>query len=227
MKKKEIKKQYTKEILQKLKANVKLEEIIEKDFSLEKLGKNYFTACPFCGAKKALSISIQKQFGHCFSCNESFDVFGYYQKVKGLSFIQAVVEVKKHINLNNDIELQKLLKASIYFADLKQGKNPISNESIKSTCLKTETIIEILNKIDWILVFLISDYSNLNQEKYLLPEEVVDCKQKIQKILDIGFNEEPPESQKRLTNLFKYILELLILIQDNNCNLSGIVYGLK
>ncbi|MBE7084412.1 MAG: hypothetical protein E7373_07480 [Clostridiales bacterium] len=84
-----------------------------------------------------------------------------------------------------------------------------------------------MNKIDWILVFLISDYSNLNQEKYLLPEEVADCKQKIQKILDIGFNEEPLESQKRLTNLFKYILELLMLIQDNNCNLSGIVYGLK
>lgn len=32
------KKQYTKEILQKLKANIKLEEVVEKDFRLEKLG---------------------------------------------------------------------------------------------------------------------------------------------------------------------------------------------
>ena len=63
------KKQYSKEKLQQLKTNVKLEEVVEKDFFLEKFGKNYFTACPFCGAKKALSISIQKQFGHCFSCN--------------------------------------------------------------------------------------------------------------------------------------------------------------
>ena len=212
------KKQYSKEKLQQLKTNVKLEEVVEKDFSLEKFGKNYFTACPFCGAKKALSISIQKQFGHCFSCNESFDVFGYYQKVKGLSFVQSIIEVKKHINLNNNIELQKLLKASLYFTDLKQ---------CKSAFLKTEKIIELLNKIDWILVFLISDYSNLNQEKYLLPEEVADCKQKIQKILDIGFNEEPLDSPKRLTNLFKYVLDLFTLIKDNNCNLSGIVYGLK
>ena len=225
--KKNDKKQYTKEILQKLKSNIKLEEVVEKDFSLEKFGKNYFTACPFCGAKKALSISIQKQFGHCFSCNESFDIFGYYQKVKGLTFVQAVIEVKKHINLNNDIELQKLLKASIYFADLKQNKNPISGEILKSVVFKKESIIEAINKIDWILVFLISDYSNLNQEKYLLPEEVDDCKQKIQKILDIGFNEEPLDSPKRLTNLFKYVLELFTLIKDNNCNLSGIVYGLK
>ena len=198
------KKQYSKEKLQQLKTNVKLEEVVEKDFSLEKFGKNYFTACPFCGAKKALSICMQKQFGHCFSCNESFDVFGYYQKVKGLSFVQSVIEVKKHINLNNDIELQKLLKASLYFADLKQGINPISNEPIKVAFLKTGKIIEILNKIDWILVFLISDYSNLNQEKYLLPEEVADCEYQIQKILDIGFNEESLDSQKRLTNLFKY-----------------------
>jgi hypothetical protein len=79
----------------------------------------------------------------------------------------------------------------------------------------------------WLLVFLISDYSNLNQEKYLLPEEVADCERQTQKILDIGFDEELLDSQKRLTNLFKYILELLMLIQDNNCNLSGIVYGLK
>ena len=93
------KKKYTKEILQKLKANVKLEEIIEKDFSLEKFGKNYFAACPFCGAKKALSISPQKQFAYCFSCNESFDVFGYFQKTKGLSFGQSVVEVKKQIKI--------------------------------------------------------------------------------------------------------------------------------
>lgn len=222
-----VKKQYTKEILQKLKANIKLEEVVEKDFLLEKFGKNYFTACPFCGAKKALSISMQKQFGHCFSCNESFDIFGYYQKVKGLTFVQAVIEVKKYINLNNDIELQKLLKASIYFADLKQNKNPISGEILKSVVFKKESIIEAINKIDWIIVFLISDYSNLNQEKNLLPEEVVECQKSVQEILDGRLNEEPLNTQKRLTNLFTYILELFELIKDNNYNLSGLVYGLK
>lgn len=224
---KKVGKQYSKELLQKLKANIKLEEVIGKDLFIEKFGKNYFATCPFCGAKKALSISSQKQFAYCFSCNESFDVFGYYQKTKGLSFGQSVVEVKKQINLNNDIELQKLLRASICFIDLKQGKNPISGEQIKSQILKNESVIEMITKIDWILEFLIADYSNLNQEKCLLPEEIVDCEQKIQKILKIGFNEESPDSQMSLSNLFKYILELLLLIKGNNCNLSGIVYGLK
>lgn len=226
MKKQSIK-TYSKEQIQKLKSNIKLKEVVKKDFSLDKFGKNYFTACPFCGAKKALSISTQKQFGHCFSCNESFDVFGYYQKVKGLTFVQAVIEVKKYINLNNDIELQKLLKASIYFADLKQNKNPISGELLKSVIFKKENIIEAISKIDWIIVFLISDYSNLNQEKKLLPEEIVECIKSVQEILGGKFNEEPLETKNRLTNLFKYILELFELIKENNYNLSGIVYGLK
>lgn len=221
------KKIYSKEEIQKLKSNIKLEEVVEKDFHLDKFGKNYFTVCPFCGAKKALSISIQKQFGHCFSCNESFDVFGYYQKVKGLSFIQAVIEVKKHINSNNNKEFQKLLKASTYFIDLKHGKNPISGEVFKSALFQQENIMEAIIKIEWILAFLISDYFNLCEEKKLLSKEVVECEQAIHKILKGKFNGESIDSQNRLTNLFQYILELFELIKQNNYNLSGIVYGLR
>lgn len=46
------KKQYTKEILQKLKANIKLEEVVEKDFRLEKFGKNYLRLALFVGLKR-------------------------------------------------------------------------------------------------------------------------------------------------------------------------------
>ena len=129
--------------------------------------------------------------------------------------------------INELKELQKLLKASIYFADLKQNKNPISGEMLKSAVLKKENIIEAITKIDWILVFLISDYSNLNQEKNLLPEEVIECQKSVQEILGGKFNEEPLETQSRLTNLFKYVLDLFELIKKNNYNLSGIAYGLK
>lgn len=76
-------------------------------------------------------------------------------------------------------------------------------------------------------MFLISDYSNLNQEKKLSPEKVVECQRSIQEILDGRVNDEPLDTQKRLTNLFKYILELFELIKENNYNLSGLVYGLK
>ena len=51
---------YSKEKLEKLKANVKIEEIVGESFNLIKMGKNYFTSCPFCGASKAMCISQEK-----------------------------------------------------------------------------------------------------------------------------------------------------------------------
>lgn len=220
-------KKYSNEFIKKLKQNIKLEDIVRRDFEAEKFGKNYFMKCPFCKSKKSLAISSEKQFGHCFCCNESFDVFGYFQRVKGLNFSRAVVEVKKFINLNNDIELRKLLKASLYISSLTQGQNPISSQPIISKIFKEEKTIEAVEKIDWIFPFLISDYNRLDQEKKLLPEELLECKTAVKRILVYDFLEEDSESRERLKNLFDYILGILNLIEDNDCNLSGIVYGLK
>lgn len=213
--------------IKKLKANVKIEDIIKKDLELKKTGNNYFTACPFCSSKKGFSISLEKQFGHCFRCGETVDVFSYFQKVKGLTFSQAVLEVKKHINSNKIIELRKLQKASAYFIELKHGKNPISKETIKSQVLNAPSIKRVINKMTWIFEFLISDYFKLDDEKFLLSEEIEESSRAIKKILNIGLNEEPHETQERLGNLFKYALEIIELIKNNNCNLSGIVYGLQ
>ncbi len=196
---------YSKEKLEKLKANVKIEEIVEKTFTLKKFGKNYFTHCPFCGASKALSISQEKQFAHCFSCNESFDVFGYFTKVKRVSFKQAVIEVKRRINSKNEIELRKLTRASKCFAELKQGKNPITGTDL-GDFFSQDFILEVVSKIKWVLDFLISDYYNLNEEKCLLYGEVVYCGKVVQLILENGVAAEPFESREKLTNLFKYIL---------------------
>lgn len=217
---------YSKEKLEKLKANVKIEEIVGESFNLIKMGKNYFTSCPFCGASKAMCISQEKQFAHCFSCNESFDVFGYFTKVKHISFKKAVIEVKRHINSKNDIELRKLMRASKCFAELKQDKNPITG-TVLGDFFSQDFILEVVDKIKWVLDFLISDYYNLNEEKCLLYGEVVYCGKVVRLILEKGVEAEPLESKDKLTNLFNYILELLDLIKENDLNLSGIVYGLK
>ena len=217
---------YSKEKLEKLKANVKIEEIVGESFNLIKMGKNYFTSCPFCGANKALCISSERQFAHCFSCNESFDVFGYFTKVKHISFKKAVIEVKRHINSKNEIELRKLMRASKCFAELKQGINPITG-TVLGDFFSRDFILEVVNKIKWVLDFLISDYYNLNEEKCLLYGEVVYCGKVVRLILEKGVEAEPLESKDKLTNLLNYILELLDLIKENDLNLSGIVYGLK
>ncbi len=224
---KNTKKKYSNELIKKIKANVKIEELLEKDLSFIKYGNNWFAECPFCKQKNSLSVSLKKQFAHCFFCRETFDVYGYFQKVKGLSFEKAVIEVKRRVNMGNSLEYRKLSKASMYFSDLKNGKNPITGAKMKSPLFKEELILDAVKKIDWILAFLISDYFDLNQEKSLLPEEVKECKQVLKKILINGFADEDAEYQERFKNLFSYILELFNLIEENDCNLSGIVHGLK
>ena len=55
---------------------------------------------------------------------------------------------------------------------------------------------------------------------------MLECKTAVKRILVYDFLEDS-ESRERLKNLFDYILGILNLIEDNDCNLSGIVYGLK
>ena len=62
---------------------------------------------------------------------------------------------------------------------------------------------------------------------YILASKNAHKAKEIKEILGERFIEEPLNTQKRLTNLFTYILELFKLIKDNNYNLSGLVYGLK
>lgn len=68
------------EQIKKIKTNIDIVRVISKDIELKKVGKHNFGRCPICDSSKSLSVSQEKQFAHCFSCGESFDVFGYFQK---------------------------------------------------------------------------------------------------------------------------------------------------
>lgn len=220
-------KKYSNNEIKTLKQNIRLESLIKEDFVLKKIGKNFFTKCPFCKKEQSLCVSLEKQFAYCFSCQESFDCISYFQKIKGVSFHQAIIEIKKHINIQNDIELKKLLQASIHFSELKQGKNPITGNVLNDNIFFEEKTMIFFQKMDWVLKFLVGDYCKLDQEKYLLTEEIIECQQMTNRILQHGFNNEEKESKEKLSNLFNYIFDLLVLIEKNNNNLSGIVYGLK
>ena len=76
------KKKYNTEKVKYIKSKIDIVQVVSKDIQLKKFGKNYFGYCPFCKGTHSLSINQPKQFGHCFSCGESFDVIGYFQKLK-------------------------------------------------------------------------------------------------------------------------------------------------
>ena len=51
---------YSKELIEKLKKNVCLEEVVKNDFELKKVGEYYYMHCPFCNGGRILSISKKK-----------------------------------------------------------------------------------------------------------------------------------------------------------------------
>ncbi|MDE7306720.1 MAG: hypothetical protein K2N33_04955, partial [Clostridia bacterium] len=109
------------EQIKKVKNHIDIVRVISRDIELKKIGKNSFGRCPVCEGSKSLSVSQEKQFAHCFSCGESFDVFGYFQKGKDFSFAEAFREVKCLINLDNELTYKKLNRAIVCLSDIVQN----------------------------------------------------------------------------------------------------------
>lgn len=69
-------------------------DIVSKYVSLKKMGANYFGICPFHPDKNpSMSVSNKKKIFKCFSCNTSGNVITFVQKIKKISFGEALKEV--------------------------------------------------------------------------------------------------------------------------------------
>jgi DNA primase len=69
-------------------------EIIGRRVTLKKTGKDYQGLCPFHGEKTpSFYVVPGKQFWNCFGCGEHGDVFKFFMKLDGLSFVDALKHV--------------------------------------------------------------------------------------------------------------------------------------
>jgi DNA primase catalytic core len=69
-------------------------EVVSDTVVLKKAGLVYRGLCPFHGEKTAsFNVNPEKGFFKCFGCGEAGDVFAFVQKIKGIDFISAVVEL--------------------------------------------------------------------------------------------------------------------------------------
>ena len=65
--------------------------VIDERMTLKKTGKNYSGLCPFHDEKTpSFSVSPDKQFFHCFGCQESGTVLTFLMKYERLEFVEAV-----------------------------------------------------------------------------------------------------------------------------------------
>lgn len=66
-------------------------QLIGETVALKKSGANYLGLCPFHGEKTpSFSVNPDKQFFHCFGCEESGDIFDFIMKSQGADFLEAL-----------------------------------------------------------------------------------------------------------------------------------------
>ena len=80
-----------KRVIEEIKNNTNIVEIIGEVISLQKSGRNFLGLCPFHGEKTpSFNVVEDKQFYHCFGCGRSGDVFKFIEEYQQVSFTDAV-----------------------------------------------------------------------------------------------------------------------------------------
>ena len=112
---------YSDEILDEVRRNNDIIDIISQYTTLKRKGRNYFACCPFHNEKTpSFSVSPDKQIFKCFGCGVGGDVVHFLMKIENISFSEAVQELanRAHIQLPTSDDpkenAREALKAKVY-----------------------------------------------------------------------------------------------------------------
>ncbi|MBP7175508.1 MAG: DNA primase [Thermoclostridium sp.] len=82
---------YPDELIEEVRLNNDLVEVVSEYLHLDRKGGSYFGLCPF-HREKSPSFSVQpvKQFYYCFGCNNGGNVFHFIMHIENLDFVEAL-----------------------------------------------------------------------------------------------------------------------------------------
>jgi DNA primase len=83
----------TTDVIQDLKARVRLSEFVARRVRLKRVGPDLFGLCPFPDHREktgSFSVNDQKGFYHCFGCGAHGDAIDWLQKIEGLTLSEAI-----------------------------------------------------------------------------------------------------------------------------------------
>ena len=91
---------YDSGLIEEIKANIDIVEVVSQYVSLKRKGRNYFGLCPFHNEKSpSFSVSETKQIFHCFGCGAGGDVIGFLKKIENIEFKDAVEMLAERANI--------------------------------------------------------------------------------------------------------------------------------
>jgi len=91
---------YSDNIIDQVRENNDIVEVISSYIPLKKTGRNYQALCPFHPeTKPSFSVSPEKQIFYCFGCNAGGNVFQFVMKYENISFGEALRKLAKRVNI--------------------------------------------------------------------------------------------------------------------------------
>ena len=88
-------------VIEQIRTEVDILEIVQGYVSLKKRGRNYFGLCPFHSEKTpSFSVSPDKQIYYCFGCHKGGDVFQFLIEMEQMSFYEAVSTLADKVGIS-------------------------------------------------------------------------------------------------------------------------------
>ena len=112
---------YSEEIIEEVRQNNDVVDIISQYVHLTRKGRNYFGLCPFHNEKSpSFTVSPDKQIFHCFECEVGGNVYTFLMKIEGITFKEALESLAERANIqlpkleNSADSAKEELKAKVY-----------------------------------------------------------------------------------------------------------------
>lgn len=112
---------YSEEIIEEVRQNNDVVDIISQYVHLTRKGRNYFGLCPFHNEKSpSFSVSPDRQIFHCFGCGVGGNVYTFLMKIEGITFKEALESLAERTNIqlpkleNSADSAKEELKAKVY-----------------------------------------------------------------------------------------------------------------
>ena len=148
---------YSDEILNEVRENSDIVEVISQYVHLKRSGRNYFGLCPFHNEKSpSFSVSPDKQIFHCFGCGVGGNVFTFISKIEGIGFKEAIENLADRAGIvlpkseNNEDSKREELKSKVYKVNnftadyyhkrLYDSKSKAGQEYVKQRKITNETL---------------------------------------------------------------------------------------
>ncbi|WP_061994963.1 DNA primase [Clostridium sp. ATCC 25772] len=142
------------EVIQRIKDEADIVDIISEKISLKRAGRNFIGRCPFHNENTpSFTVSPDKQIYKCFGCGEAGNVFSFVMKTENLTFPEVIkklgeklgieVEEKGVINKEKKDKFERMKKlnvdaAKFFFANLR--KNTKSMNYLRNRKIEDKTM---------------------------------------------------------------------------------------